>query len=59
MGDMDIVDSYDVTTTVYIRRWEMGAVDVRYDWIDSGGRESIELFDSIEEAKRDAEAMIP
>lgn len=53
MGGWEIVDSYEVTTTVSIRRWEMGAVDVKYDWIDSEGRESSELFDSIEEARED------
>jgi hypothetical protein len=53
--DGDVVASFDVTTNVQIRAWHEGIDEdlVMYDWVDSSGRESDQLFYSIEEARED------
>lgn len=53
MADL-IVKTVEVTKRVDIREWPMGDGVFKYDWVDSNGGESDELFDTIEEAEEDA-----
>lgn len=53
--DGDVVETREVSTTVAVRAWRKRGVESEfmYDWTDSEGRESDQLFSSIQEALED------
>lgn len=53
MVDGEAVENVEITLRFAIRAWENEGGALRYDWIAQNGEESDELFDSIEEARRD------
>lgn len=52
MADGDIVDNITVHVTVSVREWTVDG-ETKYDWIADSGLDSIEYFNSIEEALDD------
>lgn len=52
--DGKAVANVEYTRRLAIRQWLGDDNIVRYDWMDDSGDESFELFDSVEDARRDA-----
>lgn len=53
MADGDAVKNLEFTVRYAIREWDYYKDGPKYDWIRDDGRDSDELFDSIEDAEYD------
>lgn len=53
MANGDAVRNVEFTVRYAIREWLIDDVELQYDWIDDAGRESDELFPSVESAEDD------